>query len=189
MRDVASWQPLGFGHGCHGLGAEYPFALKRALVQDHLTQNGQIVGGGEDPGIAGHPAQSIGRGVLHRAPAHIRGRDAIFQGRTGQKSGVAHAQRAKNLLGAIDVQGLARNPANDLAQGHKIGVAVTVTGTGTIYRLIFGNRNHAAIIAVPPGFRINVGPQTGGVGHQVPDGDPAFAVGAEDRPIFGHGAV
>ena len=36
---------------------------------------------------------------------------------------------------------------------------------------------------------IHVGPQTGGVGHELPDGDAALAVGGEFRPVFGRGIV
>ena len=36
---------------------------------------------------------------------------------------------------------------------------------------------------------IHVGPQPGGVHHELPDGDAAFAVGGELRPVFGRGIV
>ncbi len=79
-------EALGLGHGRHRRRTENPFALTLAAMDEHLGQEGQVVGRGKDPGMTGHPAHAMRRGIRHLPPAQaaplvVGGRDAGFQRR------------------------------------------------------------------------------------------------------------
>ena len=99
------------------------------------------------------------------------------------------AQGPKDLLGAVYIQRLPRDPVHDLAQGDKIDVAVMEPGARRPDGPVGGNDRQRPFITRPAVVGIHVGPQTGGVGQELPDGDAALAVGGEFRPIPGHRVI
>ncbi len=77
---------LGLGHGRDRPGTENTFALTLAAMDEHLGQEGQVVGRGKDAGMTGHPAHAMRSGIRHLPPAQpvplvVGGRDAGFQRR------------------------------------------------------------------------------------------------------------
>ena len=167
---------------------------KLAAIDEHLGQEGQVVGRGKDAGITGHAAHAIRGGIGHHAPAQpaplvVGGGDAGFQGRGRQKRRVLHAQGLEDLTFAENVQRHVGDPVHDLAQGDEIDVAVIELRPRRADRVILGNGLHGPVVIRPVGPGSHPGAQTGGVGHELPDGDPALAVGGEGRPIGGRGFV
>ena len=127
-------EALRFGHGRDRPGTENTFALNLAAIDEHLGQQGQVVGRGKDAGMTGHPAHAIRGGVGHHAPAQpaplvVGGGDAGFQGRRRQKRRVLHAQGLEDLTFAENVQRHVRDPVHDLAQRDEIDVAVIETAS------------------------------------------------------------
>ena len=187
-------EALGGGHGCDRLGAENPFALNLAAIDEHLGQEGQVVGRGKDAGITGYPAHAVGGGIGHYAPAQtapliVGGGDAGFQGRRRQERRVLHAQGLEDLTFAEDVQRHVGDPVHDLAQGNEIDVAVIKLRPRSPDRLILGNGLHGPVVIRPGGPGSHPGAQTGRVGHELADGNPPLAVGGKGGPIFGRGFV
>src|SRR5208337_1281496 len=122
-----SREGLGLPHGRHRLLAENPLAPALAAVQEHLNEDGQVVGGGKDPGMPGHPAHPISSGVLHFTPAqaaglYVAGGNLLLLALRRPEGGVLEAQGPKDLLGAVYIQRLPRDPMHYLAQGDKVDV-------------------------------------------------------------------
>ncbi len=177
-------EALRFGHGRDRLGAENTFALNLAAMDEHLGQEGQVVGRGKDAGMTGHPAHAIRSGIGHHAPAQpaplvVGGGDAGFQGRRRQERRVLHAQGLEDLTFAEDVQRHVGDPVHDLAQGDEIDVAVIELRPRSPDRLILGNGRHGPVVIRPVGPGSHPGAQPGRVGQELPDGDPPLPLAAK----------
>ena len=165
--------------------------LQHALAarQHHLRELGEVVGGGEHAGLARDAAHAIGERIVDVAPAQLgalevgRG-DAVLQRSRRQEGGVAHAERLEDVLGAVDLQRLARHAPHDLAQHDEIDVAVVEARAGGRQRLERDDGVERALV-VRPSSRRDTGRQAGIMGHELADGDVALAVGREGRPVGG----
>ncbi len=86
---------LWFRHGSHRLATEYPFALTLTAVQEHLGKRRQIIGGGENSGMASHPAEAVRNGVLHFPPLQM----AVYHV-ARSSSGLPSCQAGKTMSAA-----------------------------------------------------------------------------------------
>src|SRR5208337_4426208 len=117
----------------------------------------------------------ISSGVLHFTPAqaaglYVAGGNPLLLALRRPEGGVLEAQGLKDLLGAVYIQRLPRDPMHYLAQGDKVDVAVMELGARRPDGLVGGNDRQRPFITRPAVVGIHFGPQTGGVGQELPDG-------------------
>jgi hypothetical protein len=75
--------------------------------------------------MAGHAAHTPRRGIMNFSILNFIGRSqARMQGLRWVKAGVLHTQGPENMIPAVEVEGLSRNPSNELAQDDEVEIAV-----------------------------------------------------------------
>ena len=87
-------------------------AIDSAAIEQHLRENGKIVGGREQARVPGYAAHKAGSRIVHDAPEHrsagamlvLRGGNARAERCGGREQSVLHAQRPEDVLRAVDVQ-------------------------------------------------------------------------------------
>ena len=130
-----------FGHeAVHGLGRQYLLAAVAAVVEPHLAQFGQVVGRGEESGIALHTAEEGGRLVVHIAvELLVAVEEVVFGGGNpldGESGGRAvscgaHAQRSVDMLLQVAVHGYPGGTLDRLFQQDEIEATVQIAFRGT----------------------------------------------------------
>ena len=172
------------GHHPDSFRFEQARAVQLAQVEHHAGVAGQIGRGGEDPGVAGHPAHETGRRIMRHAPQHHSvghpgGRDAREFFLVGKIAGINHLQGLVDFPGAKFIQGRMGNAGDDFAEQDEIDVAVEKFPAGR--GLGFHGAGHAdgGFRPLPFGMGADTLRQARSVGQKLAHGDSLFAITGE----------
>lgn len=165
--------------------------LLRGTVHDPTTRYmGGVAGHAGMPCHAAHvPCGGImDRAAQERALDDFRGSDprAPFRGRV--EGGFRHPQRQEHLFAGELVQRSSRHHAHDLAQQDEVDVGVDEPLSGLGHGLVHERFGDARLIARPLRFKVEIGPHSGEMREQLPDGDVALAA-LEAWQILGDAVV
>ncbi len=169
-----------------------------AAVEDGLAEDRQVVRGGEDAGVAGDAVHGPRVLVVHLSPHQpavggelvLLRRDPWLQRRGRCVHGVVHPERRGDAVPHRHVQRGAADVLDEQLEREHVEVGVDVGRPrrgGGLARQDGGDPLVVGRIRPQRGARVRR--QAGGVGHQLPDGDVALAVGREVGQVGGDGAV
>ena len=171
------------------LAAQDPLASVGAAVEQRLAQHRQVVGGREDPGVAGHAAEGPRVLVVHLAPDHapVGCRLELRRGGAGVVgrvvSGVHHAERGGDPVAHDLVEPLSGQALDEHPEGDEVEVAVEVGRAGrALQRRVHDGLDAGGLVGVAAVER-QPRREAGGVGQQVPDRHRLLAVGGELRQV------
>ena len=126
------------GEAGDGPGAEQALPVHGAAVQQHLQEDAEIPGGGEEPGVGRHFAEHHRVLVVDLAAHHppapgvvLGGRDPREQPLRGPVAGVLHPERPGDALLEQDIEGLAADPLQDLAEQQDAVVGIDAVRPGS----------------------------------------------------------
>ena len=185
---LAAGDGTGRRHEPHAERAQDALAVQLAAVQEHAGVAGQVVGGAEQAGVAGDPAQRRRPRVVDLAdepvavPLGRRGRPRLERVR-GPEAGVAHAERLEDVGPGELVERLAADPLDQLAEDDEAHVAVAEPRPRLRLELESGHLLEAGGLAVLVVGQGVVRDQPARVREQVLDRHLALAVGREVRPV------
>ena len=145
--------------------AGHPAHASRRRIVDYASKQRQAVGA----------ARRAGRGAaLGRGDARPHG------GRRVERR-VLHPERLEDALAGELIQRLPAHARDDVAEEEEVDVAVDEPLTGQRGRNLLDGALDRGVVPEPLVGHVDVGPEAGDVGEQVPDGDVALAVACELR--------
>lgn len=170
------------GHESDRVGGEEADLVEGAMVLEHPGEAGEVVGGGEESGVAGHAAHGAGGGVVNDAGEDAAigeaggGGDAGEEVGGGEEGGVGHAEGGEDLGGGEFVERLLGDAVDDLAEEDEVEVAVKVVESGAADGGFGAGEGDAVGVALPFVAAAQTGGEAGAVGEELADGDAGLVV-------------
>ncbi len=182
---------LAAGELANGGGAQHPDAVQLALAGHHRREAGQVVRGGEEPGVAGQAAQAAGDRVVHEAAVGgslpSRGAGAAHAPLAHQPDGGGHLQRLEDATVQQAVQRLAGGSLGGGVQHHEPHVGVLHPHPRRSGEGRAEHREQGLLGGAARGPRS--GGEAGGVREEVPDGHALLPRAGELREVRLDGVV
>lgn len=170
-----------------------------AAVEKHLTENREVVSGGEKSRVTCNAADGTRARVVRNAAKNVAkagaglrsGRQINFfsRGNVGnprcgrKKTRVLHAERAIKILRGIFVEALASDALDQFAEQNEIRVAVNEAVAGRIHQCLVIDFLHERVFAGERSGKRWIGRESGSVSEQHANRDLVFAVRGELRHV------